>query len=184
LTCALANSFHMRLYPTILSSILLCSTFIGTIGYSQSISPQSVTSATNTFSQSNGSISFTVGEVLVQMLEDSLDNTIRNGFIPASVITTTVVNIQEPDSRMLSLKVYPNPTSSLLTIDLASIQFKTFKLKIIDFHGKEILNEKYAGIPNQIGINTQNWSEGAYLLLIEDDLNNIVGKFKIIKKSN
>jgi len=118
------------------------------------------------------------------MLEDSLDNTIRNGFIPASVITTTVVNIQEPDSRMLSLKVYPNPTSSLLTIDLASIQFKTFKLKIIDFHGKEILNEKYAGIPNQIGINTQNWSEGAYLLLIEDDLNNIVGKFKIIKKSN
>ena len=50
--------------------------FSSSFGYAQSISPQSINSSGTSMSQSNGSLSFTVGELVVLSQTDSDGNTL------------------------------------------------------------------------------------------------------------
>ena len=78
--------------------------------HSQSISSQSVNSAGVKMSQTNGSLSFILGEVVLLSASDLDSNTINSGFISGASITTEVLEV--PNVDLLNLKVYPNPTTT------------------------------------------------------------------------
>jgi hypothetical protein len=152
---------------------------LGTKCFAQSIVPQSVNSSGTKMTQANGSISFTVGELVVLSQVDGEGNTLSSGFSPGATITT--VNVKEVDPTVLVVKVYPNPTTELVSIQINHSQIDHFFVTITDLQGKELFAAKYAGISNVIGINTSSYATGTYFLTLKDLNNQVLSTYKIIK---
>ena len=159
---------------------LLFMLLLTTITQAQSITSQSVNSGGTKMSQSNGSLSFTVGELLVLGQTDSQGNTLGNGSTAGSTISTA--SILEPNAEVLNVKVYPNPTTDLVTVNIQDTKLSEVILEIKDINGKVLSTEKYAGITKNIGINTASWTIGIYFLHLKNNENQEVGTYKIIKQ--
>jgi hypothetical protein len=148
----------------------------------QSIAPQSVNSAGGKMTQVNGSLSFTVGELVVLSQTDIDGNTIGGGFTNSAVSSTSVVAISEPNVEVLNVSVYPNPVSDLVFVDIAETQLDWLIVEIYEVTGKLISSEKYAGLHNKIGINTQAFAAGTYLLNLIDESRKMLGSYTLIKQ--
>jgi hypothetical protein len=155
---------------------------LGTLGFAQSLAPQAVNTAGVKFTQANGSLNFTVGELVVKNQTDADGNTLGGGFTNAATSTTTVLSVNTPDKELLNVSVYPNPTTDLLTVDVASTSLSRLVLEITDLQGKIITSSQYAGISNKIGINTADYAVGTYLLLLKNESGKLLGNYKIIKQ--
>ena len=160
-------------------SILGLALFFVNNSFTQSIAPQSVNSAGTKMTQANGSLSFTVGELVVLSQTDSEGNTLGGGFTAGATLST--MSIQETNIAVLDVKVFPNPTSDLLNIRINHSTLDQVLVSITDIQGKEVYNGKYAGISNTIGINTAFFSTGNYILSLKNSSNALLGTYKIIK---
>jgi hypothetical protein len=160
-------------------AILGLALFFGNSSYTQSIAPQSVNSGGAKMSQANGSLCFTVGELVVLSQTDSEGNTLGSGFTAAATITT--VSIQETDAAVLDVNVFPNPTSDLVNIRINHSTLEQVLVSITDLQGKEVYRGKYAGISNTIGVNTTAYAPGTYVLSLKNNTNKVLGTYKIIK---
>ncbi len=167
---------NSRLTKTILLFLFLG---IGAFSHAQSIAPQSVNSSGTKMTQANGSLSFTVGELVVLTQIDSLGNSLGGGFTSSATITT--VGIQETDATILDVKVYPNPTTELVNIQINHSALEQILITVTDIQGKEIYTGKYAAISNIIGINTSSYAVGTYILSLKKTDNQLLGTYKIIK---
>ena len=155
-------------------------TGISNFGISQTISLQSINSSGQTMTQSNGSLTFTVGELVVLTQTDSDGNTLGSGFTSGALLTTA--SIQEPNASLINVKVYPNPTTDLVTVSIQETKLAQVVLEIVDVNGKSISVEKYAGMTNNIGISTSLWEKGIYILNLKNNENQLLGSYKIIKQ--
>lgn len=160
-------------------TLLGAAMLMGTMSYAQSIAPQSVNSGGTTMLQSNGSLSFTVGELVVLSQTDSDGNTLGSGFSAGSTLTT--LSVQETDAAVLDVNVFPNPTSDLVNIRINYSTVDQVVVTITDLEGKEVFNGLYAGISNIIGINTAAYAPGTYVLSLKKNNNQVLGTYKIIK---
>lgn len=160
-------------------ALLGAAMLMGTMSYAQSIAPQSVNSGGTKMTQANGSLSFTVGELVVLSQTDSDGNTLGGGFSAGAVLTTA--SIQETDAGVLDVKVYPNPTTVLVNIQINYSSIDQVVVTIADLQGKEVYSGKYAGISNVIGINTASYATGTYVLSLKNLNNQVLGTYKIIK---
>lgn len=160
-------------------ALLGASILMGTISIAQSIAPQSVNSGGTKLSQANGSLSFTVGELVVLSQTDSQGNTLGGGFTAGATLTT--VSIQETDATVLDVKVYPNPTTELVNIQINHSTIDQVVVTISDLQGKEVYSGRYAGISNVIGVNTAAYETGTYILNLKNLNNKVLGTYKIIK---
>ena len=61
-------------------ALLIAAILVGTLSYAQSIPLQSVNSGGTKMSQVNGSLSFTIGELVVLKHTESQGNTLGGGF--------------------------------------------------------------------------------------------------------
>jgi len=160
-------------------ALLGAAMLMGTMSYAQSIAPQSVNCVGTKMTQANGSLSFTVGELVVISQTDSQGNTLGGGFTAGATLTTA--SIQETDAAVMDVKVYPNPTTELINIQINHSTLDQVVVTITELQGKEVYNGKYAGISNVIGINTASYASGNYLLNLKNLNNQVLGTYKIIK---
>jgi hypothetical protein len=160
-------------------TLLAATLLLGTMSYAQSIAPQSVNSGGTKMTQANGSLSFTVGELVVLSQTDSDGNTLGGGFTAGATLTTA--SIQETDAAVLDVSVFPNPTTELVNIQINYSSIDQVVITITDLQGKEVYNGKYAGISNVIGINTASYATGTYILALKNLNNQVLGTYKIIK---
>jgi hypothetical protein len=160
-------------------ALLGAAMIMGTISYAQSIAPQSVNSSGTKMTQSNGSLSFTVGELVVLSQTDVEGNTLGGGFTVGATLTTVI--IQETDAASMDVNVYPNPTTELINIQINHSTIDQIVISITDLQGKEVYSGKYAGISNVIGINTASYATGTYMLTLKNLNNLVLGAYKIIK---
>ena len=159
--------------------LLAAALLLGTMSYAQSIAPQSVNSSGTKMSQANGSLSFTVGELVVLNQIDSQGNSLGGGFTTGATITTVI--IQETDAMVLEVKVFPNPTSDLVNICIKHSTLEQVIVTITELQGKEVYNGVYAGISNTIGINTAAYAPGTYVLSLKNNNNQLLGTYRVIK---
>jgi hypothetical protein len=159
--------------------LFMAALLLGTTSFAQSIAPQSVNSCGTKMSQTNGSLSFTVGELVVVTQTDSLGNTLGSGYTSGATITT--VSVQETDASVIDVKVFPNPTTELVNIKINYSTIDQVLITITDLQGKEVYFGKYAGISNVIGINTAAYASGTYILSLKNTNNQLLGTYKIIK---
>ena len=161
--------------------VLLIGLFSFTINtYAQKIAPQSINSSGKKMSQSNSSITFTVGELVVLSQTSSEGTGLKNGFSAGATLTTQ--SIKEPDINIMDVSVFPNPTSNYLNIKINHALVKNFVITITDLQGKEIYKETYSNFSNTIGINMASFSKGNYMLSIKDNEFQTLGVYKIIKE--
>jgi hypothetical protein len=149
--------------------ILLASTTC----FSQTISKQVIGTAGKTQSNSNLKISWTTGEPVVGLMTAG-GNQLGNGYYPAMDIQALSI---DDVALNVEIKVYPNPTSQLLYVSHPDLT--SFQIQIVDLNGKQI----HTGtIDKEIPLDVSSYTQGMYLVTIEDTTNHKKNTYKIIKK--
>jgi hypothetical protein len=155
---------------------------ISSISFAQDIVPESVNAAGAKMIQSNGSLSFTVGELLVLQQYDANGNSLGGGFTNAATVSTTILAIEEPNAEILKVDIFPNPTTDLVQIRIKESRIEDLKISLTDINGKEIYQGKYKLMQQIIGINTATYPSGSYFLTLKDLHGNILGTYKIVRQ--
>jgi hypothetical protein len=125
--------------------------------FAQNIQNQVVASSGERMEQGGTSLDFTVGETVVDFYDQT--NDLHQGFhqVYNNVIITSVTT----PSWAEDIKVYPNPTSGLLNIDVpGSVQPKRYQ--VVDIGGKEVFRTD--AIDNTLNLSAL--SQGTYFLRI------------------
>jgi len=141
----------------------------------QSIDKQVISSGGETVSNANHSLTFTIGEPVIGKVEN--DIIINQGFL-ASVASGSTLTV---DEQLLStaIKVYPNPVTEKLSIDLNDVSGET-KVVIYNGTGQLIKTEKLSTQNNNI--NLSHLQNGLYLVNLHFSDYDTIKTFKIIKK--
>lgn len=161
--------------------LLLAGFLVSSITYAQEINPQTVGAAGAKMEQANSSITFTVGELIVQSFVDDDGNVLGSGHTSAAVTSTEVVAITEVADDYMQVSIFPNPTADLVQVKIENPNIDVFSIRIVDMQGKIIQEEKYQSINATIGINASAWHSGYYqLTLLSED--KIIGTYAIIKQ--
>ncbi len=130
----------------------------------QSISPQVFGSAGNYYAVGGSSLSFTIGEAATTTLSNS-SYKITQGFQQPSYNTTSINEVENP---IYDLSIYPNPTSSVITILNNGITFSNnTKLFLIDVLGRKLIEQPLND--NQTLIDLQQLSAGTYFIVIDEN---------------
>ncbi len=152
--------------------LVLILTF-SSLSFSQSISKQVIGTSGKTLSNSNIKLSYTVGEPIVGLMTAG-GNQLGNGYYPALNLQALSV---EDNVLDVQLKVYPNPTSQSLYVSHPDMN--SFGITIVDLNGKQL----YAGTINkEEPLDVSNYTQGMYLITIENTTTNKKNTYKIIKK--
>lgn len=142
---------------------LLCAG-ISCVAEAQSLTPQAVTAAGATMTQSNGSLHFTVGELVVETLGDADGNTLGSGFTNAAASSTIIVSVEQTREELWTFTVYPNPSSDRITLDWKRGLRGNIRLAIVDLQGREVMSRSYPGSSNHMVVETSVLAPGTYLL--------------------
>jgi len=148
----------------------------------QSLAPAAVTSSATKMSQTNGSLSFTVGELVVQTLTDANGSTLGGGFTNSTTGNTTVTVVQTPDMETMTVNVYPNPTTDLLTVHLAHSTVDTYLLQLTDMQGRLLLTSRHAGISGRVGVNMAAYPAGTYLLTLSGTDGGAMSSYRVVRQ--
>jgi hypothetical protein len=149
--------------------ILLASTTC----FSQTISKQVIGTAGKTQTNSNLKVSWTTGEPVVGLMTAG-GNQLGNGYYPAMDIQALSI---DDVALNVEIKVYPNPTSQSLYVSHPDLT--SFQIQIVDMNGKQI----HTGtIQKEIPLDVSSYTQGIYLVTIEDAINHKKNTYKIIKK--
>jgi hypothetical protein len=101
-------------------------------------------------------------------------NQLGNGYYPALNLQALSV---EDNTMDVQLRVYPNPTSQFLCVSHPDMN--SFGITIVDLNGKQV----YIGtIEKEIPLDVSNYTQGMYLVTIENKETNKKNTYKIIKK--
>jgi hypothetical protein len=166
-----------------MKQILLFFSIFFALGISaQSIAPQSVNSAGVKMTQSNGSLSFTVGELAVLQQYDTNGNSLGGGFTNSSTLSTTVLSVHESDATVLEVYIFPNPSTDLVQIQIKEASIEEMNLELTDLSGKTLYSAHYRLMNQNIGINTANYPAGVFLLTLKKPNGQILGIYKIVKQ--
>jgi hypothetical protein len=151
---------------------LLFIILLSSIASAQSISKQVIGTAGKTQTNSNLKISWTTGEPVVGLMTAG-GNQLGNGYYPAMDIQA--LSIDEA-ALNVQIKVYPNPTSQSLYVSHPA--YNSFSIQIADINGKQI----YAGtIEKEVPLDVSSYTQGMYLITIENKETNKKNTYKIIK---
>jgi len=141
--------------------------------FSQTISKQVIGTAGKTQINSNIKISWTTGEPVVGLMTSG-GIQLGNGYYPAMNLQALSL---EDNAIALEIKLYPNPTSQSLYVSHPYLT--SFQIQIVDLNGKQI----YTGsIQKDVPLDVSSYTQGIYLVTIEDTTNHKKNTYKIIKK--
>ena len=146
---------------------------VATMGYSQTISKQVIGTAGKTQSNSNLKVSWTTGEPVVGLMTAG-GNQLGNGYYLALKLQALSV---EDNVLDVQLRVYPNPTSQSLYVSHPDMS--SFGITIVDLNGKQL----YSGTINKDEpLDVSKYTQGMYMVTIENETTNKKNTYKIIKK--
>ena len=101
-------------------------------------------------------------------------NQLGNGYYPAMDLQALSV---EDNVLDVQLRVYPNPT--LQSLYVSHPEINSLGITIVDLNGKQL----YSGIINkEEPLDVSNYTQGMYLVTIENKEANKKSTYKIIKK--
>jgi hypothetical protein len=159
---------------TISTSVLSVILLVVTSAQSQHIERQ-VTASAGDYSQAPnfGSLHWTLGETATETLTSG-GIRLSQGFHQLYVLT---VDIDQPEAESFSLKVFPNPAST--SVSLQNEQSGPLKWQLSDMSGKQLLQQGLPAFSLQT-IDLHALPAGVYLLRATDERHK-VRTFKIVK---
>lgn len=160
---------------TKLTLILILSIFSITV-FSQNISPEIISPAGEIYEGADVQINWTLGEIAINTIQSS-ELIITQGFHQPNYIIT---NISEPNMNISDVKVYPNPSTDFILIDIDLKDEKKVEIQLIDMNGHMLWTKNIKGKTIREKIEVSTLPSGIYItnLFIEKEVQN----FKILKK--
>jgi len=152
----------------------LLSADIGYGGSTGTLKPDVVTTAGGFYTNSAGSLSWTLGEPVSETVSDT-GNTLTQGFQQGSYSVISVVD--ELAQPAMEISVYPNPVSSLLNIKSDSSD--PFHSVVLDMQGNIVNEQSFEDGQGQIDL--RKLSDAIYLLEVFDMDGSRIKVFKIQK---
>lgn len=143
------------------------------------IAQQAIVTSGYDISSSSGSVSYTIGQVVNQ----SLDNGTffeTQGIQQPYEILTYLIDI-EMDASLSSLRLYPNPTTSNIMIGIETIPSGNLRYELIDALQRVI--HRGSITENLTSIDVEKYASGIFLLRILSD-SKVKQVFKIIKNNS
>lgn len=92
-----------------------------------------------------------------------MDNTVKVDSV--DVYLTTTLSIKDKKNEEVSVSIYPNPTSSVLTIAAQGLD-GSYDVKMTDVLGKVVYNETVAGTTKKVDVS--DFKNGVYLVTITE----------------
>ena len=124
------------------------------------------------YSNSNGSIDFTIGEVVTATLTNT-NMILTQGFHQTNL---TVLAVDNFDINFQA-RVFPNPTQDILQLDIQN--YSGLNYKLYDIQGRQLSIAKID--KKNTVINTAQYAKGMYLLVILNENKQKLKTYRIIK---
>jgi hypothetical protein len=145
------------------------------LGLGSVLAQESPVVAGTNFTGSNGSVSFSVGQMLYTTdlgTNGSVAKGIQQPYEISSVLGKENFNIN------LKLEVYPNPVTSLLSLEIKNYSYNSLSYQLFDLNGRIIENKRI--VDSITTIEVEKYPSAVYLLKVLENSNE-VKIFKIIK---
>ena len=126
-------------------------------------------------SGNNGSLSYSVGQIVYTSIETTSGIVTQGVQHPFEILTLSGEDITNIG---LHFSVYPNPTTSFVTLEILEIELTQLSFTLLDLQGKLLFERKVAQPSTSIDL--ESYESGIYILNILDQ-NNLLKSFKIIK---
>lgn len=136
---------------------------------------QVVASSGNTGSAAGYTISWTLGEPVIETISGS-NNILTQGMHQTKLLVTA---IGEMDFPGLEVKVYPNPTGRFLKIEVIHTGNEQFLYELTDITGRQTMLKQMQS--NTEVVDMGSFVSGIYLIRVLSAKNEIVKTCKIIK---
>jgi len=145
----------------------------------QQTSPQVIATSGNVSQQSNATISYTIGETVIQTTTNGT-NTLTQGYQQPHYNITLLPPYQ---NTLPNIQIFPNPTSDELQIKFENDQEIKTNIYLTDAAGKQIIKQSITVLPKTIvNYPMQQVATGKYFLTIELLNQKKFKTFEIIKK--
>jgi hypothetical protein len=142
------------------------------VGFSQEV----VSSAGGYGSSTSGSLSWTLGEPVIETFLGA-NYTLTQGFHQTNL---TITSIEELPDLNIGINAYPVPTKNMLNIDINDAEKVDFLIKMYNLSGKAVIMQNIDNAKSII--NVQNLPAGAYILKISNNKGRALKTFKMIKE--
>lgn len=162
-----------ELYNMIRRTLLLFGILCGYVGYGQTLTPEVYTASVGYFISTNNSLSWTLGESLIETYTGT-NNILTQGF---QQTTISITGIQE-NTDHISISVYPNPADGYVMISPDANQRGEMKLDLYDLSGKLLHSELFHG---NLKLDLSSYPNDIYMVRISDESNKHTNTYKLIK---
>ena len=149
-------------------------------GYSQNLSPSVLASAGGSNKTNEISLDWTLGESAIETYS-SANGLITEGFHqPILILTQKLPNVPLLVSGY-TIKVFPNPVSSTLNININSVSDRKVHIKLTDNNGRTVYSTSTYSKGSTVRIDLRNFASGLYEIIIQDFSGLTISTYKIIK---
>ena len=139
------------------------------------VSAQQVVSSNGDSKSAAGiEVSWTLGEAVIETLISG-SNTLTQGFHQTKITITALSEILFPG---LDIKVFPNPTPEIITIQFSEYM-EGSRYWLYDLRGKLLENKLISSADTEI--NMKNYASGQYILKLTNKSRQPIQTFQIIK---
>jgi hypothetical protein len=125
---------------------------------------------------SNGSISYSIGQSVIGSTNQNSAGSIQIG-IQQAINISVILGIENKEIELV-YSIYPNPTSSFLTLKYTGIYSDGIKYQLIDLQGKILKEGSILNLENKIELD--NFNPSTYILNVFESTK-LIKSFKIIK---
>lgn len=124
---------------------------------------------------SSGKVSFSIGQPFYHFVSNANSSVLEGVQQPFEIST---LGLDDYQNIRLEMKVYPNPTSSVLFLNVGESSLSNLEYQLYDASGRLISKNSIANKETKIDIATQSF--GVYHLIVLDS-SKALKTFKIIK---
>ncbi len=155
--------------------LIIVGLFLTVLTFSQTASPELVSSSGNSFNNTTYQLDWSIGECITAS-HDAGNYEITQGFHQDRyVIITAIENLHNNE---INISVFPNPTTDLISLKVQCSKRESIKYTLTDISGKVLQTEKVKSDIEQLNFST--YTNGVYFLSVRQE-NQLVKSFKIIK---
>ncbi len=156
------------------SLLLFIGLFAGNWGFSQSVSPEVIASGGDHFTTPTAQVSWTLGEVVTETFVAG-SSQLTQGFHQTN-LTITALDDVDLD---IHVKIYPNPTASLVTIEFPDSP-DVYQLELTDINGRTLSLKKE--VIQRSELDMSRLAAGTYFLRILTTDQEAIQTYQIIKQ--
>lgn len=149
--------------------------FLLTLFCSGLFAQEVVSSSGETKKLSGYEVSWTIGEPVIETFTAG-STIVTQGFHQTKLTVTPVTELDYPG---LDLKVFPNPTSGIVTVQFNKLT-ENIGFSLFDISGKKLFGRQIKSTITNVDL--KNYAGGQYYLKVTKNPGQTIQTFKIIKK--